>query len=156
MPGEVATTLARPPRIKVLEALGAIADGRVKMLDNHHAEVVSSEGDRVYRVCVDPERGIAYSDDNGTKLRGYVGYPIIAVLMLQGKLPYNERIAQALKGVPWRRLNQYYKKYALVEAEVKKQAWSKGVSPREIDQFIARVLYELSKLKLRLAHPDSC
>ena len=79
-------TLKLPPRIKVLEALGAIADGRVRP-GEREAEVRSSEGDKVYKVCVDLERRRAYSTDNGPKFRGYVGYPIIAVLMLKGVLP---------------------------------------------------------------------
>ena len=108
-----------PPRIKVLEALGAIADGRVKVLGHGRAEVISSEGDRVYKVYVDVEKGLAYSDDNGTRLRGYVGYPIIALLMKMGVLTYDERLAEALKGIPWRRLNETYKRYSIVERIVK-------------------------------------
>ncbi|ABM80844.1 hypothetical protein [Hyperthermus butylicus] len=145
-----ARPLRLPPRIKVLEALGAIADGRVEKTGDHVYRVVSSEGDRVYRVYVDPGQGLAYSDDNGTKLRGYVGYPIIAVLMLEGVLPYDERLAKALQGIPWRRLNEKYKRYALVEAEVKRVAAGKGVAPAELDAFVEKVMAELHRLKLRL------
>jgi hypothetical protein len=143
--------LRLPPRIKVLEALGAIADGRVKKLAPHSYRVISSEGDRTYRVYVDVARGIAYSDDNGTRFRGYVGYPIIAALMLEGVLPFDKRIAEALKGIPWRKLNETLKRYALVEIEVKKHAKAKGVEPREIDEFVENVMEKLSSLKLRLA-----
>jgi len=67
--------LREPPRIKVLEAAGAIADGRVHLAkgltpDRLDATVVSSEGDRRYRVVVVKEGGgyRVYSDDNGTRL----------------------------------------------------------------------------------------
>ena len=93
-----------PPRIKVLEALGSIADGRVHVKD-HEATVISSTGERKYTVIYDEQRNAAYSDDNGTKFRGYVGYPIIALLMKLGKLPYDERLAQALKGIPWKKFS---------------------------------------------------
>ena len=143
--------LRGPPRIKVLEAAGAIADGRVQLLrgvspDRVDAVVVSSEGDRRYRVAVlkEGDRMRVYSDDNGTKLRGYVGYPIISVLMLAGLLPRDEAVENALKGIDWRRLNETYKKYSVVEELVMKKA--EEVVPRErIEEFRSRVLTELSK-----------
>ncbi|HDI02232.1 MAG TPA: hypothetical protein ENF93_01150, partial [Ignisphaera sp.] len=90
--------LRLPPRIKVLEALGAIADKRINIIDSYRAKVVSSDGSRIYTVIVDLAKGLVYSDDNGTKYRGYVGYPIIAFLMLQGVLPFDRKISEALKG----------------------------------------------------------
>lgn len=143
--------LRGPPKIKVLEAAGAIADGRVQLLrgvspDRVDAVVVSSEGDRRYRVAVlrEGDRIRVYSDDNGTKLRGYVGYPIISVLMLTGVLPRDEAVENALKGIDWRRLNETYKKYSVVEELVMKKA--EEVVPRErIEGFRSRVLAELSK-----------
>ncbi len=132
-----------------MEALGAIADGRVRRVGDKSFIVVSSEGDRSYRVYVDPGAGVAYSDDNGTRLRGYIGYPIIAALMVEGILPFDEKLAKALQGIPWRKLNEKYKKYALVEAEVKKHAEARGVSSRELDAFIEKVMSRLAQLKLR-------
>jgi len=145
--------LEPPPRIKVLEALGSIADGRVTLLDDRRARVESSMGDRTYTVYVDVERGEAYSDDNGTRLRGYVGYPIIAVLMLRGLLPYDERIARALAGLPWKELNERYKRYAVVESLVKRRAEERGVGAAEIDRFVSLVMGRLSALRLRFVEP---
>lgn len=144
----MAKLLRMPPRIKVLEALGSIADNRIHKIDDKHYEVISSDGTRKYRVYVDLETRRVYSDDNGTKLRGYVGYPIIAILMLNGKLPYNERLANALKGIPWKKLNETYKKYAIVEIIVKEKARRKGVSSDEIDAFIRDVLAKLRSMQL--------
>ena len=141
--------LRAPPRIKVLEALGAIADERVKLLSDRKARVVSSDGSREYSVYVDLDRGVAYSSDNGTKYRGYVGYPIIAFLMLRGVLPYDPDIAKAMKGVPWRMLNERYKRYSIVESIVKERARKMGVDPSYIDGFVEKVLGELKKLRLR-------
>jgi len=144
----LAKLLRMPPRIKVLEALGSIADNRIHKIDDKHYEVISSDGTRKYRVYVDLETRRVYSDDNGTKLRGYVGYPIIAILMLNGKLPYNERLANALKGIHWKKLNETYKKYAIVENIVKEKARRKGVSSDEIDAFIRDVLAKLRSMQL--------
>ncbi len=141
--------LRLPPRVKVLEALGAIADGRVKLVGGGWARVVSSEGDRVYTVYVDPERRVAYSDDNGTKLRGYVGYPVLAVLMMTGVVTYDGRVAEALKGIPWRRLNESMRSYRRVEEHVKRIASQRGVDPSVIDALVSKVMRELARLGLR-------
>ena len=137
-----------PPKIKVLEALGAIADGRVRV-SGSEAEVTSSEGDKLYRVCVDLEKGIANSTDNGTKYRGYVGYPIIAVLMLKGALPYDEKIVQALKGIPWKKLNEKYKKYAKVMELIFEELSRKGIEREHVEKFIDKVIEELRRLHLK-------
>ncbi|AWR93429.1 PqqD family protein [Acidianus brierleyi] len=137
-----------PPRIKVLEALGAIADGRIKKVEDHY-EVISSEGDRIYNVKINGEK--AYSNDNGTVYRNYIGYPIIAVLMLEGKLKYDEKISKSLKGIDWKRLNETYKNYAKVEEIVDKIAEEKGVNKEEINNIVEEVLNELRRLSLEKA-----
>ncbi len=148
--------LRQPPRIKVLEAAGAIADGRVHLQGGLQpgmavARVTSSEGDREYRVAVVVEgsRVRAYSDDNGTKFRGYVGYPIISLLMLMGVLPRDQRVEEALKGIDWRRLNETYKKYAVVEGIVLKQASSRA-PPAQVEAFRDKVMGALRTLDVEL------
>lgn len=144
--------LRRPPRIKVFEALGSIADGRVEILETEpliKARVTSSTGEKTYTVIIDMNNRIAYSDDNGTKHRGYVGYPIIAVLMKTGNLPYDERLAEALKGIPWKKLNEQYKKYSTVEQIAFRQAAGRGVYHRELEGFARTLLIRLSKLNLQ-------
>jgi len=109
-----------PPDIKVLEAAGAIGDGRItlKRMNRRITAVVrSSMGDRSYNVVVvTPQDSFnqvfyVYSNDNGTRFRGYIGYPIIAVLMLAGLLPRNPKLEEGLKGIRWKELNERYKKY---------------------------------------------
>lgn len=74
---EPVVKLRSPPKIKVLEALGAIVDGRIKQVGEGDYVVVSSDGYRKYSVHVDLERGgIADSTDNGTTYKGgYMGTP---------------------------------------------------------------------------------
>ena len=139
--------LAKPPRIKVLEALGAIADGRVKKVSENEFEVVSSEGDRTYRVYVNGN--VVDSTDNGTVYRGYVGYPIISALMLLGRLPYDERIAQALKGIDWRKLNEEMKAYWKVERLVLSLAEKRGVKREEVEEFVNKVMRGIEELHLQ-------
>ncbi|MEM4389798.1 MAG: hypothetical protein QXG98_03985 [Candidatus Micrarchaeia archaeon] len=133
-----------PPRVKVLEALGSIADNRVKIAGNA-ATVVSSLGERAYRVMWDGARGI-FSDDNGSLWQGYLGYPAIAFLMLKNQLPFEARLANSLKGIPWKELNRRFRNdYSKTEAEAFRLASAKGVSARELELFAEKVLAEIRK-----------
>ncbi len=140
--------LRMPPRIKILEAAGAVADGRVMKLDDKTFKVVSSEGDRTYTVYVDLEKGEACSTDNGTTYRNYVGYPIISSLFVLGKLPYNTEIGKSLAKIDWRYLNETLKNYALVEERVKEIAKGRGMAPELIDKYVDEVYTRLRKMKL--------
>lgn len=150
---KVGGRLRLPPRIKVLEALGSIADGRIKIIGDHEAIVSSSTGERSYKVYLDVDKGVAYSDDNGTRYRGYIGYPIIAFLMLRGILPFDKMLADALKGIPWKTLNEKYKRYAVVEAIVKREAAKKGVTGRKLNAFVKEVMNRLARLEIRYQPP---
>jgi hypothetical protein len=141
-----------PPRIKVLEAAGAIGDGRVKLGEKAGdtllvAQVRSSDGSRTYRVALKrvDSRIHAYSDDNGTRYRGYVGYPIIALMMLANLLPRNPRVENALKGIPWKALNEKFKKYSLVEEHIRSMISDK-ISWSEVESFRSDVLKKLSRM----------
>lgn len=143
--------LAKPPRIKVLEALGSIGDGRVHVINERSALVDSSERDRRYRVFLVEKGGgefLAYSDDNGTIHRGYIGYPILAFMILRNYLPLDNELAMALAGIPWRELNTRYKNYMIVENIVLSRLEKSGVSRSVADDYINIVLKKLSLMKV--------
>jgi hypothetical protein len=74
--------------------------------------------------------------------------------MMKGYLPYRPRIAEALRGIPWRRLNESLKSYRLVEEHVMRIVESRGVSAEEVKKMVDDVLRRLSRLRLRrLDHP---
>ena len=139
--------LRLPPRIKVLEALSAIADGRVKREGDHYV-IASSDGSRSYTVYIDEARGLVYSNDNGTVYRGYVGYPIVAVLMMLGLLSFSKELSDGLRGIPWRELNEKYKNYSMVMDIIRRRVGEDKWPLYE--KFIDEVLNELRKLNLRL------
>lgn len=147
--------LRLPPHIKYLEAAGAIADGRVKILMHEEgraeATVVSSSGERSYNVIVEKQGDKivnAYSDDNGTRYRGYIGYPIISLMMLIGWLSRDRSVEEALKGIPWKTLNEKYKKYAIVMEHVFKQAEERGVGRRRLEEFIHVMKRKLAQYRV--------
>ncbi len=139
--------LRKPPRIKVLEAIGSLGDGRVRMISEECAEVTSSRGDKTYKVVVLPDNRV-YSSDNGTRLRGYIGYPIIAFLMKKGVIPIDREVMKAMTGVPWKDLNEKYKRYAIVEDIVLRRAERMGVAREIIYDYINIVMKKLSLMKL--------
>ncbi len=129
-----------PPKIKVLEALGAIADGRVSV-ENNKARVSSSTGEKNYTVIFQPPDRIK-SDDNGSVFKGYLGYPAIAFLMLKGLLPYDEQLAEKLKGIPWKELNEKYKDYRKVEFIILKQ---RRLDQKRVETFEKEVLQGIKR-----------
>lgn len=97
-----------PPIIKVYEALGCIADGRIQVEDNG-AKVYSSSGNKCYTVTYDPESSAIMCNDNGSYWAGYLGYPAIAYLLQTGAIPYQAESANLLKGITWKDINQNFK-----------------------------------------------
>ena len=95
-----------PPIEKVFEAWTALADNRV-ILQDGYANVSSSDGEKSYIVRFSGDQ--YSSDDNATFWQGYPGYPVIAVLMLQGKLPYNNEEASNWKNINWTLINKKHK-----------------------------------------------
>lgn len=99
---------SHPPIIKIYEALGAVADGRVKVTDNT-AKVYSSSGNKYYDVTYDQDRNEIMANDNGSYWKGYLGYPAIAYLMSTGVLPYDLELGACMKGIAWKDINQKFK-----------------------------------------------
>lgn len=116
-----------PPIQKILEAYTAIVDKHVE-LKNNEALVTSSNGAKTYTVSC--EDNIYHSNDNATYWQGYAGYPIIAVLMLQGKIPFDQKLADNFASVNWNEVNAKFKRnYAKAASEVIKEKrirWKRG------------------------------
>lgn len=143
---------ATPPKIKIMEALGTIADKRIIINDNK-AEVKSSDGTRKYEVkYFEPD--IIISTDNGSYYKKYLGYPSIAFLMLKGKLKYDEAIAESLKGIPWAEWNDINKSYWKTERQVKQVATERGISVEEIDDICEEIIEQISELKMKMPETE--
>jgi len=96
------------PTIKIYEELGAVADDRVEA-SGKAAKVYSSSRSKYYDVAYDPEKQEIMSNDNGSYWKGYLGYPPIAYLMSIGVLPYDPKMGDLLRGIPWKDINQKFK-----------------------------------------------
>lgn len=119
-----------PPNQKIYEAFSAIADDRVRM-NGQQAEVMSS--DRTKKYTVTWKDRLYLSDDNATFWQGYPGYPVLAVLCLQGKLPYDASAVQKMKDIPWKQLNEKHKRrYEEALQEVMDTLQLKGIQTEDI------------------------
>ncbi|SRR5258706_449161 len=148
-----------PPKAKIYEALTAVADRRVRIKTQTEAIVTSSDGTKSYSVHWRSDSLAFGSNDNASFWQGYIGYPIIAVLMELGTLPYNSNVAQSLAGIEWKRLNDAHKRNydaAIGEAVIKAEAH--GCPRGFIEQEVERLYSELRALnieKLSSARPPN-
>jgi hypothetical protein len=107
-----------PPKEKIYEAFSVLADKRYTITDEGTAKVTSSSGDKQYSLkwsFPDDSSIVITSDDNASKWQGYTGYPIIAILMILGKLKFDASILTHFKQIAWNKLNKKFKSnYGLV------------------------------------------
>ncbi|MCX4366129.1 MAG: hypothetical protein OSJ70_10220 [Bacilli bacterium] len=96
-----------PPIEKIPEAYSAIQDERITLFDDH-AIVKSSNGEKEY--LIKWKDNVYYSNDNSTYWQGYPGYPVIAVLLLQDKLPLNQEYLKYFANIDWNSLNKETKR----------------------------------------------
>ena len=134
-----------PPIQKILEAYTAIVDKHVE-LKNNEALVTSSNGAKTYTVSC--EDNIYHSNDNATYWQGYAGYPIVAVLMLQGKIPFDQKLADNFASVNWNEVNAKFKRnYAKAASEVIKE---KGLDEKEVMAELEKVYRALKDLPITI------
>lgn len=135
------------PITKFYEAVGSVADGRVKIIDNKNAQVYSSSGNKYYDITFDPDTNSIMSNDNSTFYKGYLGYPAISFLMVIGKLSYSDDVGKIMSGIKWKDINQKYKND--FEKALEFIMSSKTISEREtVDNFVNKVSEEFEKLSL--------
>ena len=134
-----------PPIEKILEAYTAIADNHVK-LENDQALVTSSNETKTYTVTF--HDNTYTSNDNASYWQGYLGYPGIVVLMLQGKLPYDKELAQQFAGVDWNKINQEYKRNYAQAADAVMTA--KGIGKKKAETKLHHVYDTLKQLPINV------
>jgi len=137
-----------PPIEKIYEAYSAVADGRVE-LHEEEAFVASSSRDKQYIVVWDGD--IYSSNDNATYWQGYAGYPVLAVLLLQGYLPLDAADAQYFAGIGWNGINARHKgNYAEAAGEVLERLRKEGAPIDRIQTGVQAVYKELKELDIEI------
>jgi len=143
-------TWKMPPKAKVYEALSAIADKRVFITGRTTAQVLSSSRDKTYDVEWSEDHGEITSNDNASYWQGYMGYPIIAVLLQTGRIPFNPHIAQRLADVPWKSVNQQFKRnYDEAIKHILDGIEATGGDRMEITREVEKIYEQLKTLKMQ-------
>ncbi len=134
-----------PPIEKIYEAYTAIADQRIELSENK-ARIYSSDGRKRYTVSWDED--IYRSDDNASYWQGYPGYPIIAVLMLQGRLTCDRKTAELFSGVNWNSLNRKHRRdYAAAAKEIMEE---RNMDIKAVEEAANEVYEQLRRLPIEL------
>lgn len=138
---------ALPPIEKIYEAFSAIADRRVK-ISQGFALVSSSDYKKEYTVVWN---GDYYSsNDNASYWQGYLGYPVIAVLMLQGKITFNNAIPEYFKNINWKKLNSEYKnQYDKAVSSVLERLKSEGIDVKTIKEEVMNIFEQIKTLDIK-------
>lgn len=143
-----------PPIIKVYEALGCLADGRISLNGENEAQVSSSSGNKKYIVKYDPYKNSIIANDNGSYWQGYLGYPSIAFLMVKGVISFDKNLSQSLGGIAWKAVNTKFKNdFAETENYVLDLLSRKKLSPTSVQEKIKIILNEVNVLKLGILEP---
>jgi hypothetical protein len=138
-----------PPKAKIYEALSAFADGRVHIRSQNEADVTSSTADKEYSVTWSDDMKRIRSNDNASYWQGYAGYPVVAVLLALGRIDFNAEIAKSLAGVPWKRINDRFKRdYDKAVDCVLEELEAKGVDKAAVIQQVESIYAQLAALKI--------
>lgn len=139
-----------PPKIKIYEALGSIIDGRVEVIGDE-GKVFSSTGNKFYQVQYDPKTGSIMSNDNASYFVGYLGYPAIAFLMKKGVITYNRNWEEAMKGIPWKDINQKFKNdFKKTKEHSLSLAATRGFNKKELIKEVDAIYEQIVSLELNL------
>lgn len=138
-----------PPKMKILEALGCLGDGRIVVNDNT-ARVQSSSGNKWYNVSYDSVGNAIMSNDNGSYWQGYLGYPAIAFLMHNKIINHDTKYAKVLAGIHWKDLNTRFKNdYTKTESEIKNIVTKRGILDVELSMAVDDIYKQIKALSLK-------
>ena len=134
-----------PPIEKIYEAYSVIADKRYE-LGGRSALVFSSDYSKTYTVTWIDQ--LYTSNDAATYWQGYPGYPILVVLLLQGKLPLTEEVMKKFEGIDWDQINKKHKRnYANAVKEV---MMIKNLNDKIAQREVHKIYRELELLSLSI------
>lgn len=139
-----------PPKIKIYEALGAIADRRVETLDKG-AKIYSSSRNKFYEVAYDSQKKAIMANDNGSYWQGYLGYPSIAFLLQSKVISFDPSHSEALKDIPWKDINTKLKNdFEETIIYVHDKLRKNGLNVNKFSAEVDRIYNEIEKLNLSL------
>jgi hypothetical protein len=141
-----------PPIEKMYEAFSAIADGRVELKSDTQATVTSSDRSKQYTITWIGNE--FKSNDNATYWQGYIGYPIVAVLVALGKIKCDTKIMQHMAGLNWKAINKQHKSnYKEAVEHVLSDLIKQGIDIERIKEEANSAMHQLESFGITLKKP---
>lgn len=134
----------------VYEALSAIADKRFELVSENEGKCTSTSKGKYYTVNYDPSTNSIMSNDNMAYYVGEISYPMVAILLLTGTIPYDTTILPFFKDIKWKEINQKNKNnYMKSVMQVLEELEKKGVDIKHIDDEAQRIFDILIQMELQ-------
>lgn len=143
------------------EALSAIADERLELIDENNAKCTSTSKGKFYTIKYDPATESIMSDDNMAYYRDEVSYPMVALLLSRGNINYDHEILQYLKGIKWKDINRknkndYMKSVNEVLSNLDEKDVNTEVIKTEVNKIFQLILnLDLKKLGEKILPPQA-
>ncbi len=142
-----------PPKIKIIEALSAVADNRILVEDLLSKEwkcYSASSPWKVYKVLYNEKENTISSNDSWSTNQWFLWYPAIAFLLKIWKIKYDDSILKMVKEID--RVNIKEKVRKDYESWYRLILWNLHMQWYNVDYFISQVdnIYnQISELKLK-------
>ena len=143
-----------PPKHKIYEALGAVADGRIEIIDPNskiiEARQYSSSRQKYYTILYNPAQNQIMPNDNATWYVGYLSYPAISLLLFVGKIKYDAAILSYFKDISFKDINQKYKNdFDQANLEIVAMILARGLGEVKLNTEIDSAYQQLTDLRLQ-------
>lgn len=129
-----------PPKIKIIEALSAVADGRIiieDLLSNEWKCNSASSPWKSYRVLYNEKESTILSNDSWSTNQQFLWYPAIAFLLKIWKLKYDQPILEMVKNINWAKIkSQVNKDY---ESMFRLVLWNIYIKWYNVDYFVSQI-----------------
>jgi hypothetical protein len=136
--------------MKVYEALGCVADGRIEVVGNG-AKVYSSSRGKFYSVVYDPTQNAIMANDNASFYVGYLGYPSIAFLLEKRIIPFDPACAEMMKGIAWKDINVQFKNDFNKSLEfILEETKKKGFDMTKLNAEVQRIYAVVNAMQLKM------
>lgn len=142
-----------PPKVKIIEALSAVADERIIVEDLLSKEWKCNSASspwKVYKVFCNEKENTISSNDSWSINQQFLWYPSIAFLLKIWKIKYKESILEMLKDIDWIKIkSQVNKDY---ESSFRLVLWNLHIAWYNVDNFISEIdnIYDqISELHLK-------
>jgi len=142
-----------PPKYKIFEALGAVADDRIEIIDPKseilEARQYSSSRGKYYTILYNPKLSQIMPNDNATWYVGYLGYPAISLLLFLDKIQFDKSILPYFTDIPFKDINQKHKNdFEQANLEIVDMILTRGLDKVKLDTEIDLIYSQLTELKL--------